>query len=284
MDIIQRKEKNFWVQVRPEKISRRLWVTAYSAVNPSSLREYLLDLAGSLDMEKIVFPVRADHAGVMAGGGFVEEGRIPGYFNGNDAQFLAAYPSQKRAASHSLPAEKKMLREIMGRPRSCNNQVPSTIKIRRAVKSDSVSLAGLFSKVFDSYPTPVFEPEYLSQSMDRGDIFMVACQKGRIVATAAAETDYHQRRSEMSDCATDPDYRGLGLNSALLARIAIECARLNIKCLFSLARASSYGMNLVLHRLGYEYGGTLVNNCHIGGRLENMNIWTLPPEIQRAAM
>nr|WP_315989693.1 hypothetical protein [Desulforamulus aquiferis] len=32
-------------------------------------------------------------------------------------------------------------------------------------------------------------------------------------------------------------------------------------------------MNLVLHRLGYTFRGTLVNNCHIGGSYEDMNIW-----------
>jgi putative beta-lysine N-acetyltransferase len=284
MDIIQRRDDHFSVQVRPEGISRRLWVTGYSAVSPGALQGYLLDLARRLDMGKIIFPVRSSDAPAFAGHGFIEEGRIPGYFNGEDAHFLAAFPAPERSVSPTLAAEKRMLREIRKRPGHWNYQTSSTIKIRRAVKDDAVPLAGLFRKAFDSYPTPVFDPQYLSKSMDGGHLFMVACRSGKIVAAAAAEIDYGRQRSEMSDCATSPEYRGLGLNSALLRQIARECASLDIRCMFSLARASSYGMNLVLHRLGYIYGGTLVNNCHIGGRLENMHIWTLPAAAQENAM
>jgi len=43
-------------------------------------------------------------------------------------------------------------------------------------------------------------------------------------------------------------------------------------CLFSLARASSFGMNL-FRRLDYRYRGTLINNCHISGAYEDMNTW-----------
>lgn len=285
MEKIQYGDNNFSVEVRKEELSRRLWVTRYSAASPSALRRYLTDLALRYGMEKIILPVRSTDVRLMSGEGFIEEGKIPGYFNGEEeSHFLASFLSFERSVSPALEKEKRMLREISGRSRSWGFKKPSDIIIRRAEKKDALPMANLFRRVFSSYPTPVFDPDYLSRSMDKGDIFMVACRDDKIIAAAAAEIDREHRRAEMSDCATDPDFRGLGLNSVLLCHIEKECLARNIKCLFSLARASSYGMNLVLHRLGYACGGTLVNNCHIGGKLENMNIWVLPYNQQRAVI
>lgn len=283
MELVQYNDHNFSVQVRKEALSRRLWVTRYEGCS-AALRSYLTNLALSQGMEKIVFPVRAADALLMAGDGFIEEGRIPGYFKGDDCSFLASYPSLERSFSGTLKEDKRMLREIAGLPRTTKCDKLSDITLRQASKKDAAPLAQLFRSVFDSYPTPVFDPDYLSRSMDRGNIYMLACRDGIIAAAAAAEIDWEQCRSEMSDCATHPDFRGLGLNSALLLKLENECRARGINCLFSLARASSYGMNLVLHRLGYVYEGTLVNNCHIGGGLENMNIWALPYIRQRAVI
>ena len=42
---------------------------------------------------------------------------------------------------------------------------------------------------------------------------------------------------------------------------------------YTIARAISPGMNITFARLGYHYGGRLVNNTQISGGLESMNIW-----------
>ena len=46
-----------------------------------------------------------------------------------------------------------------------------------------------------------------------------------------------------------------------------------IYCAYSIARAQSFGMNAVLHGLGYQYRGRLINNCYIFEKLEDMNMW-----------
>jgi hypothetical protein len=46
-----------------------------------------------------------------------------------------------------------------------------------------------------------------------------------------------------------------------------------IYCVYSIARAQSFGMNAVLHGLDYQYRGRLINNCYIFEKLENMNMW-----------
>lgn len=43
--------------------------------------------------------------------------------------------------------------------------------------------------------------------------------------------------------------------------------------LFSLTRAVSTGMNMVIAKLGFEYKGRLIQNSQISGDFEDMNIW-----------
>jgi hypothetical protein len=46
-----------------------------------------------------------------------------------------------------------------------------------------------------------------------------------------------------------------------------------IYCVYSIARALSFGMNAVFFQLGYEYRGRLANNCCIFDKIEDMNLW-----------
>jgi hypothetical protein len=48
-----------------------------------------------------------------------------------------------------------------------------------------------------------------------------------------------------------------------------------------MARARSFGMNMVFYQLGYEFNGRLVNNCDIHGGYEDMNIWV--KDLRRSA-
>ncbi|WP_341473669.1 putative beta-lysine N-acetyltransferase [Desulfofundulus thermobenzoicus] len=272
----------FSLSARLEETSQRIWVTDYQASDPALFRGFLWDLARLKGMGKIVLPVRKEDSVRIQGDGFIEEGVINGYFGGADAHFLAAFPRLKRGVSLSVARERKMLREIIEKPRNRRCQLPSGFNMRLAANKDILPMASLFRQVFRSYPTPVYDPHYLFHSMERGDLFMVVYQsRNRLAGVAAAEIQPRDGRAELTNCATLPEYRGMGLNTLLLAEIEKICLARGILCLYSLARASSYGMNLVLHRLGYVFRGTLINNCHIGGRFENMNIWVKPAKEER---
>lgn len=215
----------------------------------------------------------------LTGNGFKKEGVIPGYFNGDDSHFLAAYISKRRSFSRTLSDERSILKEILSRPSGWQGHLPYGFTLRIADAEDCENMSRLFQKVFSSYPSPVFDPEHLKNSLKKGNIFMVAYNGRKLASVAAAETEPECGRAELTNCATDPELRGMGLNTLLLISIEKMCLSRDITCLYSLARASSYGMNLVFHRLGYEFSGTLINNCHIGGRYENMNVWVKPQNI-----
>lgn len=59
----------------------------------------------------------------------------------------------------------------------------------------------------------------------------------------------------------------------LIFLIEEELKNNGIYCVYSIARALSFGMNAAFHQLGYTYQGRLTNNCYIFDKLEDMNIW-----------
>lgn len=256
--------------------SERIWVTDYEAGDPAALRDYLKQLAISEGLGKIILPVRPEDANRLQGDGFKLEGIIDGYFQFADGHFLAAFPRVERSRSLALSRQRKMLAEIRSRKSFRPVKIPPGFTLCRAGSRDISAMAALFRRVFVTYPAPVYDPGYLAGAMEKGDLFMVFYHGRRLVSVAAAEFDSRRQRAELTNCATDPAFRGLGLMTLLLQQIERACLDAQTRCLYSLARASSFGMNMVFHRLGYRFGGTLINNCHIAGDFEDMNIWVRP--------
>ena len=139
---------------------------------------------------------------------------------------------------------------------------------------DAEAIARLYGAVFESYPFPIHEPDFIRRSMDGGVRYvLIRTLEGRLVAVSSAEPAGGGEMLEMTDFATAPDFRGQGLARRLLATMVRDAHGRGIPLSFTIARAVSAGMNLTFHRGGYRFAGTLVNNTNISGGLESMNVW-----------
>lgn len=266
------KSESFQLKATMDNTNKRLWVTHCEYQNLVKMQRYLLLYAKKLSFEKVILPVK--DVKIENYGYFTLEGRVRGYFNGEDGVFLAGYANPRRSMSLYLKDLNSLLVDVMKKVYHKTISPPG-YEIRKAVKDDAKEMAGVFRSVFKTYPSPVFRQQYLVNRMNAGDSFWLALNNGRIAAISSVEVDYNSSRVEMTDFATLPEYRGLGLASVLLGKMGEQCRSLGVNCLFSLARASSFGMNSVFCRHGYHFGGTLINNCHICGKFENMNVWYL---------
>jgi len=114
---------------------------------------------------------------------------------------------------------------------------------------------------------------YILKLMKEKCLFAGSFYEDRLVSIAAAYPNKYTLRSEMTDCATLADFRGSSLTENLLTLLEKNIQKPEKYTLFSLARAGSFGMNRIFFKLGYKYKGRLVNNCHIAGRFEDMNLW-----------
>ncbi|MFP4498398.1 MAG: putative beta-lysine N-acetyltransferase, partial [Vulcanimicrobiota bacterium] len=140
--------------------------------------------------------------------------------------------------------------------------------------ADFEKLAGLYKKVFKTYPFPVFDPSYLKRTAQSHIMYgIIYNHKGELVAAASSEMDLPHKNAEMTDFATLPSQRGKGLASILLQYLEEQTRKSGISDFYTIARSRSFGMNRVFKNAGYKMTGKLVNNCCISGQLENMTIW-----------
>jgi len=153
---------------------------------------------------------------------------------------------------------------------------PAGCVLRACGPDDAEDMAALYGAVYASYPFPIHDPAYLLTTMRDHIRYHGAWMDDRLVALASGETCPHAKAVEMTDFATHPDLRGQGLAQHLLARLEEALRAEGFVTAYTIARAPSFGMNIVFARAGYAFGGTLINNTNIAGSLESMNVWHKP--------
>lgn len=263
----------FGVRVQLDRTNARLKVVDYHGPDWEALAACLARTAAGASLTKILFNLRQAEGDVLERFGYVTEGTIPGFFAGETARCWSLFLDPARAVSPYREAEDDLLAEVRQSGGAPAKPLPSGFTLTLLGPSAAGQLAGLYDRVFATYPTPMTDPAYVESVMASHAVFCGVLAGERLVGAASAEVSAEHRHAELTDCATLPEFRGQGILTHLLRELEEEMWHRGIGVLYSLARAGSHGMNAVLNKLGYAYRGRLLNNCHIGGRLEDMNLW-----------
>lgn len=131
----------------------------------------------------------------------------------------------------------------------------------------------LYKSVFESYPFPIFDGNYLLKTMRNNVDYYGVFENQNLVAISSSEMDLENLNTEMTDFATLPEYRGNNLSYHLLKKMQVDAIKKGIKTAYTIARAKNTGINMTFAKMFYEFGDTLVNNTNICGNIETMNIW-----------
>lgn len=258
---------------------------------PNNDRVYLMKLASEDKVEivntlynlailkrytKIFVKVPESSANVFLENNFKEEARIPRFYNGKeDGCFMSLYFSAKR--SFVARKTKKLIQSIVSaasEPYKLEHlQLDSAYTIQLLTEEHVSELSHLYKKVFKVYPFPIFDEKYLLETMNDHIKYFGVFKGGNLVAASSAEMDPTGENAEMTDFATHPDHLGRKLSMFLLQAMEDDMKSSGIKTVYTIARATSYGMNKTFGRMGYSFGGTLINNTLIGESIENMNVW-----------
>ncbi|WP_041720152.1 putative beta-lysine N-acetyltransferase [Pseudodesulfovibrio piezophilus] len=255
---------------------------------PANDRVYLMKLA-SADLPNIVndiyelgrqhgytklfAKVPAQDVAHFAALGFIDEARVPFMHKGETAgYFMSKYMDQRRGIPQNIERISEVL-ELADQKAGTHSSHISDNRIIRLRLEHADELAELYGKVFTTYPFPVSDAAFIEESMKENTVFFGIISQGRLVAAASMEIDTEWQCAEMTDFATLPQHRGTGAAGALLLAMEYAAKDLTLKTLFTIARAESFGMNIVFARAGYLFGGTLHNNTQIAGKLESMNVW-----------
>ncbi|UWG98497.1 putative beta-lysine N-acetyltransferase [Dehalobacter sp. DCM] len=258
-----------------DRRNKRLVLDGYAEKAIPALSQKLIQTAFTNDLEKIwVWALPAD-VPIYLQQGFQIEGSLVQNNEENFSVSLAYYVSQSRSYSNNFAEEDKLLYSVRKDPIQPLTPLPAGMNLLLLDESFVSPISALLTQTFASYPTPVEDTDYIHTLFQKGDLFAGAIDDGKLVAVAAAYPDLRLRRCEMTDCATLENYRGLSLTLRLLEILenAIKNKIQSPLLFYTLARAQSYGMNRVFHKLGYRCQGRLINNCHIGGAYEDMNLW-----------
>lgn len=256
-------------------LSNRVYLMSLAPQDCPDIIPEIKQLALTNGYTKIFAKVPREKMSLFQEAGYVTEAYIPGFFRGRQgAAFMALYLDENRRR----PSERSLLSKVLAvsrskgktPPKSC---CPGEYQVARMSVSDIHDMAVLYSRVFASYPFPIFNPDYLAETMENKVIYCGVRHNSRLVGLSSAETDMDSLNAEMTDFATLAGYRGKSLAGILLDTMTRETRKMGIITNYTIARAGSFGMNITFARAGYGFAGTLINNTHIAGQMESMNVW-----------
>jgi len=246
-------------------------------LNDSDVDQLLLKLdrlASDQGYTKVFGKIRPEAFPAFLADGYVIEAFVPGFFDGSgDCIMVSKFFDKKR----SLPPREELefFMKMIGRSDNNNRADGGTeYNVIRLDRQDAGEITAVFKDVFLTYPFPVHDPDYITETMMTGKArYFGIRDNGRLIAVSTAEIDMTSKNAEMTDFAVLPDYRGNGLAYHLLLFMEKDMKVAGIKTAYTIARLKEPGMNKTFIKAGYKYAGTLVNNTNIGGSIESMNIF-----------
>jgi putative beta-lysine N-acetyltransferase len=257
--------------------NRRLYVMKVPSANLPGFFDRIEQMAVNNRYEKIIVKMPADLQEFVIQRGYESEAVIPGFFKGQtDCVFMGRYLREARRNDKSKALIEDVLAQAMKRQSDQEplEELAADMICRRAGENDAENMAALYRDVFASYPFPIHDSNYIKKTMRDNVIYTGIWQEDRLIGVASSELDRKARNAEMTDFAVAGDSRGQNLSTILLQQMEKDLrANENTMTLYTIARAVSYGMNYTFARNGYVFGGTLINNTQIAGRIESMNIW-----------
>ncbi len=260
------------------KANDRAYVMKVAEKDCAQIVDYAVSLALTKGYTKVFAKTPAHARSRFMDQGFVEEARIPGLFQGKeDSFFLSRFFCAERAQEDKPELVSKVLQKAEQKAATGEDGgLPPGLVCRTMQKGDVEEMAQLYRQVFATYPFPIHDPGYLARTMDENVIYFGIQEGEKLIALSSAEIDFAGQNAEMTDFATLPEARGLGLATYLLDRMEYGIRQIGIKTAYTIARAYSFGMNITFARQDYAFAGSLVNNTQISGDLESMNVWYKP--------
>ncbi|MFZ7944318.1 putative beta-lysine N-acetyltransferase [Neobacillus sp. 19] len=267
------EEESYYLEVYLDPFNKRIRVDDYRG-NTHLLLDKAEELVHHHHAEKLIIKVRSEDFIAFFEKGLQPEAVVDRYFLGSDAYFFSKFYTPDRKQNEQWITEDGMIQSIYHLDTSVEKMYPpKEYELKKADESCAAQLSALYKQVFEIYPTPLHDPEYVKKTMQEGTIYYVFFHQGKIVSAASAEINTFYKNAELTDCATLTEHRKYGLMKIILHELERELKQNGIFCAYSIARSLSFGMNAVLFQLEYSYRGRFMNNCYIYDKLENMNMW-----------
>jgi putative beta-lysine N-acetyltransferase len=248
------------------EIHNRVYLMQAEQNNWDSLIPKMKDLALEKDYDKILGRVPEEAKKVFQSSGYRVEAEIPGMYNGkNTGYFLADYLKKERG--HCSEQELKTIASVKSIALAANSStedshfnLPGHLKVRQLNRNDLSAMVDLHKKAFKTYSLPINKAEYLLELAEQNHQFYGLFQQDELLVSVILKVHKKESNAEIVDFATHPDYKGQNLSYYLVQEIKKNVDRSEYKSIYSLVRATSYGLNITFSKHGFLLGGTLLNN------------------------
>jgi len=254
--------------------SDRVYLMELDDADMPTLLPKINTLAAKEKYGKIFAKVPARWTATFIDDGFTTEALVPGFFQGEeDGHFMGKYLDPDRASdprSEEIDSILVLAKETAIRS---DDDPAEEYTARICTADDCEAMAACYQTIFPSYPFPVHDPAFLAATMAEHVTYFGIWHGKELAALASAEQYQRSGHVEMTDFLTMPAHRRQGLAGHLLATMDRELRHRGIPVAYTIARALSTGINITFVRAGYCHGGTLINNTHICGRIETMQVW-----------
>ena len=256
------------------KCNDRIYLMKLDEQDVDIIITLLKELAYKNKYSKIFCKIPKHISPLFFANGYILEAYIPGFYNNlHDVFFVSKFLNSDRL----LNIENKQLLDFFDllseKPeKRQNSENTSGYSVRKLNKSDVKQITGIYSEVFETYPFPIYNPDYIMETMKKNIQYFGAEKKGKLAALSSAEIDFKGENAEMTDFATHLSHKGNNLSGQLLTIMETEMKKQGIKTLYTIARIKSVPMNKTFLKNGYHYSGTLIKNTNIAGMIESMNV------------
>ena len=254
------------------KQNDRIYIIKLLNPDAESTIKRLETLAAQNGYGKIIGKIPAEAVRIFENRGYISEAVIPKFYNGkSDCCFMAKYLFEERKLVVNRGAISAVLDMAASKKIAAFDSGPFTVS--RLTEAHCREIAKIYNDIFESYPFPIDDPDYIQKTMTEHIVYYGAFSNGKLVACGSAETDLEIQSAEMTDFAVLPEWRGQNAALLILKSMEKEMKRSGFKTLYTIARSISYGMNCTFGANGYRFAGTLYNNTQISGAIESMNVW-----------
>lgn len=254
------------------KYNNRLFILKFPKDGGRDIIKSITKLAKSKGYSKIVAKAPGSKLIDFLKTGYKLETSIPKFYKGvEDCCFVSKFLDLDRAVYDPKPLSD--FKEVLNNYQISDQNIDqSDIEIRELVESDTLNMVSVYKQVFETYPFPIFDVDYLKETMRSNVIYFGAFKKGKLLCISSSEMDIENKNAEMTDFAALPESRGMGLSKILLQAMEEKMVEKDMKTLYTIARLNSIPMNKTFLGAGYSYAGSLINNTNISGGIESMNV------------
>ncbi|KMQ53008.1 Beta-lysine acetyltransferase [Chitinispirillum alkaliphilum] len=254
-------------------LNDRVYIMKIDSSDSTPVISEALTLAEKNQYSKVFAKVPAQFCETFKKHGFISEACIKRPQNaGGDMFFMSVYCKDWRKEYNDYNICSSNLSALENCQIKALDKLPEDLNIEECSVDYAEEMAQVYSIVFESYPFPIDNPEYIRKTIDEGiRYFCIKNSDNKIIALSSVEIDPLSNSAEMTDFATLPEARGKNCAAHLLRLMEEKIPSTTTP--YTIARAVSYPMNSVFARNGYTFAGTLRKNTQIGDTLEDMNVW-----------